>query len=309
MDLTFSVFLKSQVPEFSIGPEAFALLKETYPSASIRYFDTQGEFVESLSEIDIGITWRMSADDYPSSGRLKSIVTPAAGRDWVHPDPSGRVSTFHGAFHGKMMGESLLAMILHFNNGLHFQLRNQWSSKWERALPFRRRLLSDQRVLVLGYGNLGRECAVFFKRLGLEVWGTKRVLSGLSGDENLMRFDEVLGRLGDFDHVVSLLPGDESTRGLIGREHFRAMKRSAVFYSLGRGLAIREVELVEALREGEIAGAGLDVFEVEPLAADSPLWSMGNVLITPHVSACYSDYGRLFVEELVSNVLPVILEY
>ena len=87
------------------------------------------------------------------------------------------------------------------------------------------------------------------------------------------------------------------------------MKRSAVFYSLGRGLAIREVELVEALREGEIAGAGLDVFEVEPLAADSPLWSMGNVLITPHVSACYSDYGRLFVEELVSNVLPVILEY
>ncbi|MGK0238446.1 MAG: D-2-hydroxyacid dehydrogenase (NADP+) [Candidatus Pelagisphaera sp.] len=309
MDLTFSVFLKSQVPEFSIGPEAFALLKETHPSASIRYLDTQGEFVESLSEIDIGITWRMSADDYPRSGRLKSIVTPAAGRDWVHPDPSGRVSSFHGAFHGKIMGESLLAMILHFNNGLHFQLRNQWSSKWERALPFRRRLLSGQRVLVLGYGNLGRECSVFLKRLGLEVWGTKRVLPGLSGDENLMRFDEVLGRLGDFDHVVSLLPGDESTRGLIGREHFRAMKRSAVFYSLGRGLAIREVELVEALREGEIAGAGLDVFEVEPLAADSPLWSMGNVLITPHVSACYSDYGRLFVEELVSNVLPMILEY
>jgi len=81
-----------------------------------------------------------------------------------------------------------------------------------------------------------------------------------------------------------------------------------VFYSLGRGLAIREAELVEALREGEIAGAGLDVFEVEPLAAESSLWSMPNVLLTPHVSACYSDYGRLFVEELVSSTLPMVLE-
>tara|TARA_B110000467_G_C18316722_1_gene482028 strand:- start:1226 stop:2161 length:936 start_codon:yes stop_codon:yes gene_type:complete len=308
MGLTFSVFLKSQVPEFSIGPEAFALLRETYSSAAIRYLDTYGEFVESLAETDIGVTWRMGAGDYPSSGRLKSIVTPAAGRDWVHPDPSGRVSTFHGAFHGKIMGESLLAMILHFNNGLHFQLRNQWESKWERALPFRRRLLNGQRVLILGYGNLGRECAVFLKRLGLEVWGTKRVLPELNGDENVLLFDEGLAKLGGFDHVVSLLPGDESTRGLIGREHFRAMKRSAVFYSLGRGLAIREAELVEALREGEIAGAGLDVFEVEPLAAESSLWSMPNVLLTPHVSACYSDYGRLFVEELISCTLPRILK-
>lgn len=85
------------------------------------------------------------------------------------------------------------------------------------------------------------------------------------------------------------------------------MKRSAVFYSLGRGLATREIELVEALQEGEIAGAGLDVFEVEPLSVDSPLWLLPNVLVTPHTSACYSDYGRLFVEEMVSKTLPKIV--
>ncbi len=304
MGLRFSVFLKSQVPEFSIGPGAFALLKEMHPSVAIRFLDTYDEFIGSLSECDIGITWRMAASDYPPAGHLKAIVTPAAGKDRVRSDPSGRIPTFHGSFHGKIMSESLLAMILHFNNGLHVQLQNQRNSKWERGLPFRRRRLEGQSVLILGYGNLGRECSALLERLGLKVWGTKRSLAGEEGNNNLVQFDDALENLGEFDHVVSLLPGDESTRGLIGREYFQAMKRSAVFYSLGRGLAIREIELVEALQEGEIAGAGLDVFEVEPLSVDSPLWLLPNVLVTPHTSACYSDYGRLFVEEMVSKTLP-----
>lgn len=306
MELRFSVFLKSRVPEFSIGAEAFALLKKRYPDVAIRFLDTYDEFVESLSECDVGISWKMLASDYPKAGSLKAIVTPAAGKDWVQSDPNGRVATFHGSFHGKIMGESLLAMILYFNNGLHVQVENQRIAKWERGLPFRRRQLEGQSVLIFGYGNLGRECSVFLERLGLEVWGTKRSLIGENGSANLMRFDDALERLGEFDHVVSLLPGDESTRGLIGREHFQAMKGSAVFYSLGRGLAIREGELVEALREGEIAGAGLDVFEVEPLSVESPLWSLPNVLVTPHTSACYSEYGQLFVEEMVTRMLPEI---
>lgn len=162
--------------------------------------------------------------------------------------------------------------------------------------------------MILGYGNLGRACSKRLKALGMEVWGTKRSLSEGEERESLMRFDEALDRIGDFDHVVCFLPGDESARGLIGRNYFRAMKRSAVFYNLGRGSAVREKELVQALDEGEIAGAGLDVFEVEPLPADSELWQAPNVLLTPHASACYTDYTRLFVEELVTKTLPGLFQ-
>ena len=111
MGLTFSVFLKSEVPELSIGPEPFGLLAERYPGAVFRYLDTYEAFVESLSDTDLGITWRMDARDYPASGSLKGIITPAAGKNRVAPDPYGRVGRFFGSFHGKIMGESLLAMI------------------------------------------------------------------------------------------------------------------------------------------------------------------------------------------------------
>jgi phosphoglycerate dehydrogenase-like enzyme len=103
------------------------------------------------------------------------------------------------------------------------------------------------------------------------------------------------------DHVVLLLPGGAETHRFFRREYLSAMKRTAFLYNLGRGTVLAEEDLVWAIENRVLAGAGLDVFEQEPLPASSRLWGFRNVLILPHSSPAYAEYGTLFVEELVER--------
>jgi phosphoglycerate dehydrogenase-like enzyme len=104
------------------------------------------------------------------------------------------------------------------------------------------------------------------------------------------------------DHVVLVLPGGQETDELFTSEHFDMMKPGSCLYNLGRGNCYREEDLVRALTNGTLAGAGLDVFREEPLPHSSPLWKLPNVLITPHSSAISSEYLDLYMEEWVENV-------
>ncbi|MFZ2948339.1 MAG: NAD(P)-dependent oxidoreductase, partial [Desulfuromonadaceae bacterium] len=105
------------------------------------------------------------------------------------------------------------------------------------------------------------------------------------------------------DHVVFVLPGGTETDGIFTARHFSAMKPGAYLYNLGRGNCYREEDLVTALKNGPLAGAGLDVFAEEPLASASPLWELPNVLLTPHSSAISREYIDLFIQEWL-GMLP-----
>jgi phosphoglycerate dehydrogenase-like enzyme len=109
-----------------------------------------------------------------------------------------------------------------------------------------------------------------------------------------------------YDHILNLLPGTDNMV-FIDSQVISKFKRGVYYYNLGRGNTQDESALCEALKKGQITGAGLDVTTVEPLEQDSELWELGNVILTPHSSCVYKDYSRLFVDEIIKELKPIII--
>ena len=138
---------------------------------------------------------------------------------------------------------------------------------------------------VVGYGEIGRECAILAKALGVKIYATRRNVERSAGDPILDRafhLEQLNEMLSEIDVLVAAAPLTPETRHMISDRQFQAMKPSAIVINVGRGPVVDEEALIRALQEKQIGGAALDVFENEPLPAESPLWDMQNVLISPH---------------------------
>src|SRR5205814_6023335 len=145
--------------------------------------------------------------------------------------------------------------------------------------------LPEATALVVGVGGIGAEAARLLAAFGVTVLATDaRRTVAPSGVAELHPPDALEDLLPRADFVILTVPHTPATEGFFSRARFQRMKRTAFFINIGRGMTTRLDDLVEALRAGEIAGAGLDVFEQEPLPADHPLWTMPGVLITPHTA-------------------------
>ncbi|WP_308930690.1 D-2-hydroxyacid dehydrogenase [Arthrobacter sp. SLBN-112] len=180
--------------------------------------------------------------------------------------------------------------------GLDQQARN-----WP-ALRTPTRLVSGSRLVVAGLGEIGLETARLARALGMAVSGTKRTLEPLDGIDQVTGNDGLAGLLATADAVVNTLPGTPYTEKLFNREVFAAMKPGAVFVNVGRGTVVDEEALLEALDNGQVSYACLDVFAVEPLPLESPLWSHPKVLVSPHTSALSAAENRLIVDRFCSNL-------
>lgn len=248
---------------------------------------------------------------YMGFGIAAEVLESAKHLRWVHSGSAGVASSITPAMlehrpiftnsaglHGIPMAESVLGMLLHFTRGFDFAVRAQGSSEWDTG-PFYAadaplRELSDLTVGIVGYGGIGREIGRRLEALGSHVMGLGR--SSTNAREAL------LALLRASDVVVLTAPDTPETRGMINSEALACMKPGAVLINVSRGALIDEPALVEALKTGRLRGAGLDVFASEPLAADSPLWSLPNVLITPHVSPVSRGYWRRQTELTVHNL-------
>jgi phosphoglycerate dehydrogenase-like enzyme len=258
-----------------------------------------------LADAECVLAWGFKADWYNTARKLKVLFTPAAGRDWVAEDPSGRVQTRYGSFHGRIMRESLLAMMLHFNRRIANSVDDQTNRVWGRPGYSNCVSLFTQQVLIVGFGSLGQSMAELLKAFGAGITGVKRSVNGFAANpviDKVIPFVRLAEELPHADHVVLLLPGGPETTGLFTSRHFNAMKPGAYLYNLGRGNCYREEDLLHALDHGPLAGAGLDVFAQEPLAPESPLWKQPNVLITPHSSAISQEYIDLFIQEWLGTL-------
>ena len=194
---------------------------------------------------------------------------------------------------GPVMAEHVMAMMLAWARGLHFYIPERMAGRWTREMPPPGRMLTleGKTVLVVGLGGIGVEVARRAHALGMRVIATRA--SGRAGPEfvNYVGLpDELLKLAGQADFVVNTVPLTPATTGMFDAKFFAAVKHGAFFVNVGRGGSVVQGELVAALRSGQLGGAGLDVTDPEPLPADSPLWSMQNVILTPHVSA-NSDVG------------------
>lgn len=298
------LFLENEVNAFSISNAQFNNLCSKCDFLTFSRAVSEEEILSKLADTDIFITWQFKDSWYQLAPHLKAIFTPAAGNDWIQRDRRYPVPVYNGTFHGKIMVESLLGMILYHNRRFDKLTENKQNKIYNRNIESTTSILHNQKVMIIGYGNIGKIIARTLKTFDCEIIGVKRTLPSQQDPLiNLMITPaQLLEHIGHADHVITILPNDTSTDNLLGLEHFKAMKRSAFFYNIGRGNCYKESVIVEALEKEYISGAGLDVFESEPIPENSRLWGLPQVLIMPHASAICKEYLDLYIKELVPRI-------
>jgi phosphoglycerate dehydrogenase-like enzyme len=207
--------------------------------------------------------------------------TTSAG---VHAGPLAEFAVF-----------GLMAGAKHLPRLLAQQAERRWSDRWSMGQ------LSEQTVLVIGLGHIGLEVARKVSALGARVIGVHRRQVDTEAVERIVSPDELADIAPSVDGVVVTLPGTDATFQLLDATFFAALRPGATLVSVGRGTVIDEDALVAALRDGRVGFAALDVFAVEPLPQDSPLWSLPNVVLTPHTAANSAHEERLIAELFADN--------
>ena len=194
----------------------------------------------------------------------------------------GVAVTSSNGIHGTTAGETVAGYMLSFARCLHLHVRNQVEREWAPPAWDAAFSLTGESACVVGLGTLGQGIAQRADALGMRVTGVRRTPTPVGHVERVYTPDEFTEAVAEARFVALAVPLTESTRGMIGAEELAAMREDAYLLNVARGEVVDEAALIDALADGEIAGAALDVFETEPLPADSPLWGMENVIVTPH---------------------------
>ena len=282
---------------WNLAPEFADVLRAAAPGVELLLAATAAEAVALAPEAD-AVLGLCTPEVLDAGTRIRWIQVYSAGVERCVALPAmrerGILLTNMQRVAGPVMAEHVLAMMLAFARGLHFYIPERMEGRWTRDFPEPGRMLTleGKTVLVVGLGGIGTEVASRAHALGMRVVATRA--SGREGPP----FVSYVGLPGDLlrlaaeaDFVVNTVPLTAATRGMFDAKFFAALKPGAFFVNVGRGGSVVQDELVAALRSGRLAGAGLDVTDPEPLPADSPLWGMQNVILTPHVSAS-SDHGN-----------------
>ncbi len=220
------------------------------------------------------------------------------------PELERVVFTTSAGVHGDALAEfavfGVFAGAKHLPRLARQQREREWSGRWLMSQ------VSDQTVLVLGLGGIGSAVAHRLAALGATVIGTSRHGASVSGVARTIHPDEVATVLPEVDAVVTTLPGTDATHHLLGREFFGALRPGATLVNVGRGTVVDEDALLDALETGVVGFAALDVFEVEPLPAESPLWAHPHVLVSPHTAALDAREDRRIAELFADNATRVL---
>lgn len=262
-------------------------------------FTTQSEATDEQVQWADVIIGNVPADRIKASKRLALLQLDSAGTDaYVKPgvlDGNTVLANSTGAY-GKAVSEHAFAMTLMLQKKLHLYRDYQHLSQWKDAGMVCS--LSACTVAVVGLGDIGLHYARLVHAMGAHVIGVKRRIGECpEGVDELCSNEDMDKALARADVVASFLPGTGGTYHTYNLERFSAMKPTAVFINCGRGSSVDSEALYEALKSGKIAAAGIDVAEVEPLPADSRLWGLENIIITPHIS------GNFHLPDILEHVV------
>jgi phosphoglycerate dehydrogenase-like enzyme len=224
--------------------------------------------------------------DLPADAFERIVFSTSAG---VHGGPLAEFAVF-----GVMAGAKDLPRLA------ADQRSGTWAQRWEM------RQLDELTVLVVGLGGIGAECARRFDALGARVWGTSRSGRTVAGVHRVISPAEIGAVVADVDAIVVTLPGTEHTHHLISAEVLENVRPGTILASVGRGSVIDEQALIGALDDGRIGFAAMDVFETEPLPADSPLWAHPRVLVSPHTAARSSKEEERIARRFAENATRLL---
>ncbi|WP_053217166.1 D-2-hydroxyacid dehydrogenase [Virgibacillus senegalensis] len=198
--------------------------------------------------------------------------------------------------HAYPISETIFALMLGLTRKLHVYVRNQGTKKW--AHEQLKLEIHEKTVGIIGMGAIGKETAKIAKAFSMKVIGVRHSQKQEPFVDEMVTTDRLNEILPICDYLIVTVPLTSETRHLFGKEQFQQMKPSSFFVNIGRGEVIDEQALVEALQSGQIAGAGLDVFETEPLPENSPLWELDNVILTPHSAGSTEYYDKRVMEDI-----------
>jgi phosphoglycerate dehydrogenase-like enzyme len=257
-----------------------------------------------LSGIHVLISFAVELKDdfYRNATRLRWIQCLATGVDHVLRCPSLRPDTLLTSgrgIHGAPMRETVLYLMLNVSRDVRTLVEEQKAHVWNRRLY---NLLAGKTAVVVGVGVVGTAVGELLKAFGMAVVGVTRTARAVAGFDEMLPTDHLYDAARRADFLINVLPANADNALLFDRAVFAAMKPTAYYISAGRGQTVDESALVTALRERWIAGAGLDVFQTEPLPPDSPFWALNNVFITPHLGGYTSEYEDLIMPLVVENM-------
>ena len=271
---------------FRADAKALRVLKG-FVSDGTRVVRVRGEeeFLRRLPRATKAIVWHFRREWFALAPKLEMLATPSAGRELVawRDAPEG-VRVHFGSFHGALMSETVAAFVLAYARGFLFRQPDNWPRVW---LSDKCSLVAGTKAAIVGYGHVGRAIGEKLAALGVEVEGFNR-----SNISTLPRKAKI------FDWLVMALPSDTGTDGFLDRRLIAKLSPKCVVANVGRGNAVNEDDLFEALRKRRIAAAFLDVRKREPQPAKPPVKYPENLYLLPHASAFGADYLIRCFEEL-----------
>jgi len=283
----YQAYLEPRFPEVDFtyaanGEEALIHVPETEVIISIARW-----FTKEVAQKAINLKWlqcNITGTDHliESLGDRRDIILT-----------SGR------GIHGPQMTEVTLLHMLALYRQVRRLTKNQETHTWDRFLPY---VLENRLVAILGLGAIAEHMARCFRALGMTVYGISRTDRKIEGIDKVFSRTDLTEAVKDVDFLIVLVPFNPETHNIIDAKVFYAMKPSACLVNVARGGVVDEAALIDALKNGEISGAGLDVFEESPLPDNSPLWDMENVFITPFTGGRSDKYAERILTVIEPNI-------
>lgn len=301
------------VTTYPFSAASLQMLRDAAES-QVRYVKNADELSSYLADVEVLCSFQVPANWREAAPKLRWLQFPGAGVDSLRPTglldvESPVIVTTAAGIHAITISEYVFGSMLMFNWNWPQMMRLQDGHVWARSATWYNlggRELAGQTLGIIGLGHIGSRVAHLGRAFGMRVLGMRRSTSRQEqADPDV---DQVFTReqlhelLRQSDYVVLAVPLTPETEKLIGEAELRVMRRNAYLVNIARGRVIDEPALVRALHEGWIAGAGLDVTEEEPLPPDSPLYSMPNVILTPHISGNSIHYGDRLAALFADNL-------
>lgn len=287
---------------------ALEIVQAAHPDLTVLSCDSYGALPQMIEDHAPEVIYSIrfaGSEGFPRAAMLESdalrwISVGGSGTDHLSGWNPARVTVTNAAgVAADMMAEYSLGAMLHFSLDLPGFARAKAARQWT---PGKVTPIEGQRVLILGMGHTGQAIAKRCTAMGMHVTGVRARPAPMEDTHAVHGIGDLADLWASADFIAICVPLLESTRGLVDRTAIGAMKSGAVVIDISRGGVTDQTALAQALADGQLGGAALDVFEVEPLPEASPLWALENVILTPHCSSVYDGWDLKSVAMFAENL-------
>lgn len=260
------------------------------------------------ADITIAFGWNQTAGNQllnaPNS-KLKWIHAISAGVDTLPLAEFAKrniILTNSSGIHATSIAQSVLAFILHFVRNIDVAMANKPKQHWPAIDEVKPHSMTDFTYTIFGTGHIGQEIARLIKAFGAKTIGINSTGHPVDYFDETLALEHLDDHIWQSDVIINVMPLNDHTRQFYNQQFFNHFNNLFLFVNVGRGPSVNSNDLISALQAGQVQHAALDVFETEPLPANSPFWRMDNVLVTPHSTGQISHFQRIQVELLLKNL-------